>query len=298
MNGTEAPSLAADRARGRNHLLMLGPVLSVTVGVPDLAVATAAYRRLLDLEVRAEGVVGEALAAAWGAPAVVVSSWTLLGRPGADGGQIRLLELRDAESPEPFRTLGWAALEVLVADADAALERCRSEPAFEVLVPPAPVGGDSRLRALQVRGPGGEGLYLTEIRASLPGFRLPSLTTGEGRVYAVVAACANLTQSRDWFADRFALTQVTDHGLPVRVLNRAFGLAEGTLHRVSSLQLDGEALLELDQYPADASARPCAGGGLPGGLNLVSFAGRAGSVLSGPGGLDFEVIRCQSEERS
>ncbi len=297
---------------------MLGPVLAVTVGVPELGGATRAYRHLLGLEVLSEGEVPPSLAVAWDAPMVVGARWALLGRTGARRGLVRVLEVGAVERPLPFRTLGWAALEVLVADADLALERCRAEPAFQVVHAPTPVGAAGSLRALQVAGPGGEGVYLTEVREVPPGFSLPALTEGEGLVYAVVAATADLHSTRSWFTDVFLLRPITDHALPVRVLNVAFGLPMTTLHRLSSVQLEGDTLLEIDQYPAGTPVRRAPGGGMPGGLALVSFAGRRpplpgarplpplvvppycghpGWAVRGPDGLGFEVICSSLEER-
>jgi catechol 2,3-dioxygenase-like lactoylglutathione lyase family enzyme len=240
--------------------MSLGPILSVTVGVPALRPAVDGYRSLLGLElVDSDG------------------SSVLLGRPGASHGRIRIVEAAaPGEPPAPFTTLGWAALEVLVADADEALRRCRSNPAFRVLQEPAPVGSGGRLRALQAAGPGGEGVYLTQVVEPPPGFILPRLPAGECLVYGVVAASSDLERTRRRFLD-LGLRQVTDHPLRVRVINAAFGLPEETEHRVSSLQLEGEGLVEIDQYPGSARPRTS-----PLGLRSACFA-------SAEGGLSLEI---------
>lgn len=298
----------------------MGPVLAVTLGVPDSGRAAAAYCALLGIECLAEGTLSEQLAAAWNAPDCAGANWRVLGRRGVRSGMIRLVEVTGSGSPEPFRSLGWAALEVLVADAGAALARCAEQPLFEVLVAPGQVGGARHLRALQAAGPGGEGLYLTQVLEPPPGFQLPAVDCGEGLVYAAVAASADLPLTRDWFADAFGFQPVTDHQLPVRVLNRSFGLAEGSLHRISTFQLEGAALLEIDQYPAAAQERDRPAGRLPRGVAMASFAvseevpaalgrplppnpgppywGRAAWVVSGPGGLEFELIQAPAKVAS
>ena len=234
----------------------LGPIVTVTVVVPDLDVAARGYTQLLACEVLAEDRLETAAAAAWAAPALAGARTALIGPPGARTGLVHLVEDPAAVRPPPFRTLGWAALEILVMDADEAWERCRQAPGFEVLQPPAAVGSEaSSLRALQAAGPGGEGVYLTEIRRPPAGFDLPDPALASSRTYAVIAASDDLAATRSHFASRFALHHVTDHPLPVRVINRAFGLAAGSVHRVSTLQLAGSALLEIDQYPAEAVPR-------------------------------------------
>ena len=251
----------------------LGPILSVTVVVPDLEHAAAGYRALLGADVLAGGRLSEADAAAWAAPEAAGAPWVVVGPPGARDGLVHLVEDRAAVRPRAFATLGWAALEVLVTDVDEAHARCRAAAGFEVLEAPAGVGAEaSSLRALQAAGPGGEGVYLTQIRRPPPGFELPDAATAASRVYGVVAATHDLPATRAHFAERFGLHHVTDHGLPVRVINGAFGLPAGTAHRVSTLQLAGRALLEIDQYPAAATRRAQPAGRLRPGIAGVTFA--------------------------
>jgi hypothetical protein len=127
---------------------------------------------------------------------------------------------------------------------------------------------------------------------------------------AVVAASRALDETRDYFEQGFGLHRVTDHGLPVRVLNQAFELPEGTLHRISSLQLAGSSVLETDQYPDAAQARQEPRGGvvsatfawrregrpLPLGLEPLPadmrqpYLGRPAWAGTAPGGFEFELV--------
>ncbi|MDO5684287.1 MAG: hypothetical protein Q4G46_15865, partial [Propionibacteriaceae bacterium] len=43
--------------------------------------------------------------------------------------------------------------------------------------------------------------------------------------------------------------------LPVRVVNKVWDLPEGTLHRLSSVQLAGRTCIEVDQMPGGAEPR-------------------------------------------
>ena len=180
----------------------LGPILWATIAVPDLERAAAAYHGLLGYVPLASGIDPE-------------GDWRLVGPPGATWGGVRLLEARGAPLPPVFRTLGWAAIEILVADADAIHERCRRVDGFEVLQAPAGVGGGSTLRALQARGPGGEGVYLTQVLRPSELFHLPSLAEGEHRVYVVVAGTHDVEAVRAFFRRRFGVEHRTDHGLQI-----------------------------------------------------------------------------------
>lgn len=294
---------------------MIGPILAATVVVADLEPAVQAYADLLGHDVLAQGSVDESLAVAWEAAVVTGAPWVLLGPPGAAAGLLRLVQLEGVTAPDPFRTYGWSAHEVLVADLDAVLDRCRGLGGFEVIQEPVRVGGSPALRAFQASGPGGEGIYLTQISGEVPGFEMPTVPDWENRVMAVVAASPHLDETRDYFQNTFGLRRVTDHALPVRVLNGVFDLPEGTLHRISSLQLASSAVLETDQYPDTAVAREAAAGSLPGGLVSATFgfhgsapppeaalrrlegageppySGRSAWAGRAPFGLRFEIVK-------
>ena len=272
----------------------LGPILAATVAVRDLDRAAGAYRALLGHEELAAGTDQG-------------GRWLVMGPPGARWGLVRLVERAGAARPATFSTLGWTALEILVADADATYERCLAVEGFQVLQRPAGVGGGGALRALQVAGPGGEGIYLTQVVTPSERFDLPSLAAGEHRVYVVVVGTHDVEATRGFFESGFGAPMVTDHGLPVRVLNQAYELPAGTLHRISTVQLAGSTVIEIDEYPSAAGIRP------PGstGITSVTLAGsrpEAGSpqplpvraeppywgasawALSGPFGLRLEVV--------
>lgn len=274
--------------------IRLGPILAATVAVPDLDLAAGAYRALLGLDELASGD-DEA------------GRWLVLGPLGARWGLVRLLERPGWIRQPTFRTLGWTALEILVADADATYERCLGLEGFQVLQRPGSVGGSGALRALQVTGPAGEGIYLTQVVTPSERFDLPSLAAGEHRVYVVVVGTQDVEATRSFFEAGFAAPMVTDHGLPVRVLNQAYELPAGTLHRISTVQLAGSTVIEIDEYPPAAVIRP------PGstGITSVTFAssrpesgsaealpvrveppyrGASAWALEGPFGLRLEVV--------
>ncbi|MGW5410996.1 VOC family protein [Actinomadura geliboluensis] len=241
-------------------------IASVTVVTADLDAAVAAYRDGVGLEPGAEHrVSGGPVPELEGRRSVVLSG------TGA-GGAVRAVEIPGARSPEPLTTLGWAAAEILVADADEATARARAA-GLRVLVEPRPVGAGGGLRAAQVAGPAGEGVYLTQVDRAPEGFTLPRPSGPVGPVFIAVLASGDLETSRAALEERLPARRVTDHRLPVRVLNAQLGRPEGTLHRISTLQLPGECAVEVDQYPADVSAAPGRRSPSDGGIVLVTLRG-------------------------
>lgn len=257
-----------------------GPLASITVVVDDLDAAVATYRDGVGLLPSPAGRLPRERARVWGRPELAGRRTGRLRAPGDDRpGAVHLVELPGAVAYPPLTSLGWAAAELVVADADAAAGRARAA-GWEVLAEPAPVGAGGGLRAVQVGGPGGEALYLTEIRRPPPGFALPRATAPVGRVFIAVLASHDLPGSRALLERELGARRVTDHSLAVRALNHAFGLPPENRHRVSSVQLCGRSAVEIDEYPARAvSRRPGTAG-----IAAVSVYGvGAARVLELPG---------------
>ena len=258
-------------SKGQQQRPTLGPLLSATLVVPDLAVATEAWQHL-GYEQRWSRLVSEDEARAWRAPAAAGAARIRLDPPDGKVGGIRLVEDTAATPPPVFRSHGWAAVELVVADLERELDRLAGS-AFRLVVPPVAVGGSTgALRAAQLEAPGGAGVYLTEVHHDPPGFTLPRAVTPVGRIYICVLATPELEADRAFLEERFAARRVTDHRLPIRAINHAFELSADTTHRLSTLQLGGRSALELDDYPAAAVARACAPGHLPPGIAMVSAA--------------------------
>lgn len=233
----------------------LGPIDTVTVIVPSLDAAVDCYRAGVGFEIAESGTLSGDLAAAFGFDQLAGAAMCELRAPDdPDPGSIVLVEAPDARPTRPLRTLGWSGIELIVADVDAAHARAMSA-GLDVLCPPLPVGAGGSLRAVQVTGAAGEALYLTQVDGDPPGFELPTSVSEVGRVFIVVLTTAELEVSRTSLQSLTGARQVTDHGLPVRAVNRAHGLPDDTLHRVSTSQLRGRSAIEVDLQSAAPDPR-------------------------------------------
>ena len=193
----------------------IGPPRAGTVVAADLGPSLAAYRDHLDLQVISDAPLAAALAAAWGKPALAGCGCVLMGADPADPSThwLRLLEVPGAVAPAPMRQRGWLALEVLVRDVQALGRRLEGGP-FRVLGTPRPLSVSDDIWAMQVAGPAGETLYLTEVRAQVPPFELPmnARHTAERLFIPVLSAPdreAAHTRLRDYFAAVPAPDKVT-----------------------------------------------------------------------------------------
>jgi hypothetical protein len=244
----------------------LGPVLSATVATGTFDHSIAAYREHLSLAPAGEARLGRGQAEAWGCPELAGArmAWlsNQLGEPW-----LRMLEIPGQAALDPFRHRGWFSLEISVSDVDRLAPKLDASP-FEVLGPPANLEVSDAIRAMQLRGPAGELLYLTEIKAEVPPFELPFPRCPVDRLFIPVM----LTSDRDAtlavyesLAGRAGLSFDTR----ITVINKGRGWPLATRHPVATLQLRGNTLIEIDQIDG-LTARPLAGG-LPPGIAMVSF---------------------------
>lgn len=261
----------------------LGALRGFTIVTPDLDAAIAAYGDDLGYRGAAPAPVGEALAAHWGAPAAAAARMAVLRPANGSDRFLRLVEGDPGAGFVPYRTAGWVAAEILVGDLDVLAARMAGGP-FATIGAPAVLDFDftDQIRAMQVVGPGGEVLYLTEIGAEIPGFELPKANAPVCAPFIAVAGGADLDALAQGFATLGAAPGPVLEAR-IEVLSDAYGLPRATRHRLTTVALAEQSLVELDQFPPGCAPRPASSIGLPSGIAMVSFsATRDGAPLAAP----------------
>jgi hypothetical protein len=252
-----------------------GPLLHATLIVGHMQPVLAAYIAL-GLTCTQHGVVSVQQAQAWGHMALSGMPWQALAIAVDAPPVLRLIEVPGTR-PRPTRfSHGWMALEILVRDVDALAQRLPIA-GFEVAGPPADLDVSPHIRAMQLVGPAGEMLYLTQVRAPVPPFQLPlsvALAHDIGPLFigvlstpsraATLQACAALQPSACLSFD----TKIT-------VLNRAWGEALDKRWPVATAQLAGDCLFEIDEVAAAGPALASTAGTLPAGLAWLTASGNA-----------------------
>ena len=145
----------------------IGPITGVTIMTPDLAASEAAYGRDLGYEVVGRTRVSAAHASLWGTPDMVGAPMLLMSPAAGRDFVFRFIEWPAAAGYRAFTGHGWNAVELIVADVDALSGRFE-RPGFDIVAPPMDLSFCSDIRAMQIRGPGGEILYHT-VQAPGPG---------------------------------------------------------------------------------------------------------------------------------
>lgn len=251
-----------------------GPLCHATLLVDAVAPLVAAYA-VLGLQVVSEQAISAAQAQAWGQPKLHGRRCTQLAAGPLAPVLLRLIEV-PGTPPRPTRfSHGWMALEILVRDVDA-LALCFPVDGFEVVGAPADLALTPHIRAMQVVGPAGEMLYLTQVKAPVPPFVLPlsaalPATQAIGALFIAVMS----TPSRDAALQAVAALaplSTLRFETKVTVLNRALGRPIDTSWPLATAQFAGASLFEIDEV-VDARVGPapqCEG--LPAGLSWVTMA--------------------------
>ena len=263
---------------------MIHSLAGVTFLTPDLDAAIAAYDTFLGYRGDAIELVGAVRAQTWGVPQAAAARMITLFPASDEKRFLRLVEATPAPDNRPLASFGWTAAEIVVADVDALAEQLADSP-FRIIGPPAILDFEftDQLKAMQVLGPGGEILYLTEIGGEIPGFALPKAESFVGQLFIMVLAAADIAGPGAFYAGQGRMIG-PEILAPIEILSSAHGLPPEYRHRLATIALDDRSLLEVDAYPDGTGPRLPSSIGLPSGIAMVSvYRGEPPDVSSPPG---------------
>jgi catechol 2,3-dioxygenase-like lactoylglutathione lyase family enzyme len=243
---------------------------AATLAVADPDGAARRYAQWLEYEVVERGSVDAGLAASWDAPALVGRPYVVARPASGAAAFVRFVGSAPPTGYRPLRTFGWAALEISVTDTMAVAARLADSP-FSIIGPPRELDGMPEIFPMQVRGPDDEIVFLTQIRAQPAGVRLAAAQTLIDRLFIVVLACSDLSETRRWFSQALGLAVHDEVAIRYTMVSKAFDLDPDTKHRIATGGLDIDTFLEFDQYPPQAEPRPCEPGGLPACFAMASL---------------------------
>lgn len=259
----------------------LGGIACVTVRTPDLAAAEDAYGRHLGYQAIDRQPITLAQAEIWGRPALAGKRCLLMAPPAGDDCVFRFVEAPADPGYRAFTRHGWNAAEIIVSHVDSLAEKLANSP-FEMVAPPMDLSFCSDIRAMQIRGPGGEILYLTEFKRPVPGLDAPPARCAVDRVFIVIVGGASLDQIQEFYATRFSVPRAPAMESRVQTMALEFGLPREHRFRLAALPLGDRCYIEADEMPAAAMAMAPDESALPPGISLVSFRGGLPASLAPP----------------
>lgn len=248
-----------------------GRIVGGVVTTPDLDLALLDYRDRLMMRLVDDGPLDAGLAASWGCPASAGARVATLQPASGAHCFVRLVEQPDHPAFLPTRSYGWAAYEVTVQDVYGWPQRLAGS-GFDIVGPPKAIAGLPYFVPMQVLGRGREMLYLNEVHDNTPSSDLPRATSLTDHIFIVILASDNLDRAVDWYRNRLMLDVGGEYEINYTMINNAFGLADGTQHRLTMVQAGRLPIVEVDAYPASATPRPRLTGMLPPGNALVTLA--------------------------
>jgi hypothetical protein len=182
----------------------------------------------------------------------------------------RFVELPAEPAYRAFRRHGWQAAELIVDRVDSLADQFRNSP-FEIVAPPMDLSFCPDIRAMQIRGPGGEILYLTEFKKPVPGLDAPPARSAVDRTFIVIVGGASLNHMQQYFNDQFGVPQTPAMESRVQTMALEFGLSREHRFRIAALPLLDRCYIEADEMPAEAQPLPGQQHDLPAGIAMVSF---------------------------
>lgn len=248
-----------------------GRIMGGIVTTPDLPGSVRDYRGMLGLELGERSQVSDSLAASWGCPASAGAMMaTLMPTSGAHCA-IRLVEQDVPVDFRPTSSFGWGAYELTVQDVFGWPERLKGS-GFDIIGPPREIEGLPYFVAMQMTGRGREMIYLNEVRMDTPSSDLPKAVSPTDHIFIVILATPDRAGTVAWYRDKLKLDEGGTYTLEYTMINKAFGLPDGTQSSITMVQKVRLPIIEVDDYPEAATNRPGEAARLPAGNALVSLA--------------------------
>lgn len=253
------------------HNLQHGSILGGVSVVPDLEAALRDYRDILGMSLVEKEPLSSGLAASWGCPKSAGAPMAILQPTSGADCYIRLVEQPDHPDFKPTTTYGWAAFELTVQDVFGWPDRLEGS-GFDIVGPPKELEGLPYFVPMQVLGTGREMVYLNEVREDTPSTDLPKAHSPTDHIFIVILAAPDRAATVKWYRERLDLTEGDTYTLAYSMINDAFGKPADTLSDLTMVQNDRLPIVEVDDYPGEATARGRHDGMLPPGNGLVSLA--------------------------
>lgn len=251
---------------------MLTAILAVTLVVGDIDTASEAYQQHLNYQLVARGELAPSLAQAWGAPLAARSPYVILQPQSGAHTFLRLVQRPPTEGYQVMRSHGWNSNEILVQDPVALAEQFRQSGApFEIIGEPKPLASSPAVIAMQAIGPAGELNYFTRIPPGGGTFIKTAAESFVDRSFIVVLGGPSMSAMQAFYRDVLGAPVTDSYLTTVSVLQRAYDLPASHQTRLALVNFSDGFLIELDEYPAAATARPQREGDLPPSMAMVSF---------------------------
>ena len=243
---------------------MLKSIIIVTISVLNLGSIEDAYQDHLGYTTVDHGALTVEVAESWDAGKMAGSKYLIMQPSSNERVYLRFIENPTTKDHAAMTTHGWNATELLVKDPDTLAKQLADSP-FTIIGPPKDLwAAPNAPRAMQVRGPANEVLYLTRnLDFDFSAF--------VDRTFIVVLAGPSMASLDDYYSNKMGLGVGAAMQFPISVVSRAQNSPSDTTYPLAIAAVSQQFLIELDEYPSGIGARPIAEGFLPPGMSMVTF---------------------------
>ena len=243
---------------------MLKSIVIITISVLNLGSVEDAYKDYLSYTTVDHGALTADVAVAWDAKKMAGKKYLVMQPSSDEQVYLRFIENPTTKDHVAMTTHGWNATELLVKDPDTLAKQLEDSP-FTIIGPPKDLwAAPNAPRAMQVRGPAGEVLYLTRNHD----FEFSAFVD---RAFIMVLAGPSMVSLNDYYSNKMGLEVGAPMQFPISAVSRAQKRSPDTTYPLAIATISQRFLIELDEYPQSAGSRPVTDGFLPPGTSMVTF---------------------------
>lgn len=243
---------------------------AATLTVSDLGRSQSLYCDWLAYNCVEDGLISEDLAQSWGTPRTANKPYAVL-QPASNADVfIRLIQQPVVPEYKALRSYGWNAIEICTQNTVLVNAQMERSP-FEIIGPPKKIPGLDAIYPMQIKGPDEEVVFLTQINDDMPTHNLPRANSLIDKLFILVMGCSDIEASKAWLIKNLLIEADKYMEINYTMINMAFGLQDGTQHKLCTMMHEKDVFLEIDQYPTSTIARQTHKGMLPPCAAIGSF---------------------------
>lgn len=263
----------------------------VTHCVANLDTEIDTWSQYLGYSLRDKGQLSAQLCAAWGAAAETGKNYAIMAPASGVPVYVRFIETGERVGYWPPVTWGWNATEILVQDPDELARQLDNSPIQRFGGPADLYSSAKAPRAIQTLGPSGAMLYFTRLLPGGSRYGLHGAKTPVDRIFNVVLGGPSLKALCDFYRDKLGLRVGDPMGFTMTLAAQACDASPDTEFPICVAPLRvRNSILELDEYPENATPRERDADCIPGGMSMVGFDAPALDNFPAPLRADPTVI--------
>ena len=247
---------------------MIGPILAVTLSVPNIQLSENVYSTFLGYETIERGEISKEIGTIWNAPLAVGKKYILMQPESGEPVYLRFIESTNVKPKHTLNTFGWNAIELHAKDVDK-IPSMLDQEYFEIISLPRNLSSSDDIKAMQVLGPSKELIYFTTVKN--PAFGLGAAKSFIDRVFIVINAGKTMQSHLNFYKEKLQLDVSDPQKVRMSALNKIINRHPEDKHSLATAKVGDGFVIELDEYPEETILRKYEIGDIPPGISIVTF---------------------------